>query len=473
MQQLERQAKSFAHFAEIVPDAIVFGDLRGRIIYCNSAAEQMFGRTLVGSSLTVLMPERFHSAHDTGMHRFVSTGEPTLMGKIVELVGSRASGEEFPIEVSFSAEGAGEELTLVALIRDISARKKIEVELVRRAEEIERLKRALEVERDHLREEVREIGEFGEIIGSSAALHTALEMVNAVARTDASVLIHGESGVGKELFARALHERSARAGRPLVKVNCATVPKELFESEFFGHVKGAFTGAHKHREGRFSTADGGTLFLDEVGEIPLDLQSKLLRVLQEQEFERVGDDRTHKVDVRVVAATNRDLAEEVERGAFRQDLYYRLSVFPIVVPPLRERLEDVPELARSFIVRSASKLKIKPPRVGRHHYARLQAYGWPGNVRELKNVIERASILACGGELRLDLALPALGSEAGDVGRPASPRAGSGDPTREAIEATLARHEGVVARAASELGISRQKLYRLMSKLGITPGSAG
>jgi PAS domain S-box-containing protein len=409
MEHLERQSKSFAHFAEIVPDAIVFGDLRGRITYCNSAAERMFGHSsLVGSSLTVLMPERFHSAHNAGMERFATTGEPTLMGRIVELVGRRSSGEEFPIEVSFSAEGVGDERTLVALVRDISARKRTEVELVRRAEEIERLKRALEVERDHLREEVREIGAFGDIIGNSAALRTALEMVDAVARTDASVLIQGESGVGKELFARALHERSARADRPLVKVNCATVPKELFESEFFGHVKGAFTGAHKPRDGRFATADGGTLFLDEVGEIPLELQSKLLRVLQEQEFERVGDDTTHKVDVRVVAATNRDLAEEVGRGAFRQDLYYRLSVFPIAVPPLRERLEDVPDLARHFILRSAHKLKIKRVQLEPHHEARLRAYRWPGNVRELQNVIERASILALGGELRLDLALPVI-----------------------------------------------------------------
>ena len=215
-------------------------------------------------------------------------------------------------------------------------------------EEIERLRRQLESENSYLREEVDEAHAFGEIIGRSPALGKLLEQIELVAPTKASVLILGESGTGKELVARAIHQRSGRSARPLVKVNCAAVPRELFESEFFGHVKGSFTGAVKDRIGRFQLADGGTLFLDEVGEIPLDLQGKLLRVLQEGQIERVGDDETRQVDVRVIAATNRDLEADVAAGRFRQDLYFRLSVFPIEVVPLRERTEDIPLLGPAF-----------------------------------------------------------------------------------------------------------------------------
>jgi transcriptional regulator with GAF, ATPase, and Fis domain len=211
-----------------------------------------------------------------------------------------------------------------------------------------------------------------------------------VAKTDATVIIMGESGVGKELVARAIHEQSRRARRRLVKVSCASVPRELFESEFFGHKRGAFTGAHVDREGRFQLADGGTLFLDEVGETPVELQSKLLRALQEREVQRVGDDHVRKVDVRVIAATNRDLEREASRGGFRLDLYHRLSVFPITVPPLRERREDIIPLAIHFARRSAHRLGLAPPKITRAAAAALAAYDWPGNIRELQNVIERA-----------------------------------------------------------------------------------
>ena len=248
---------------------------------------------------------------------------------------------------------------------------------------------------------------MGDLIGESPALERVVALIESVASTSATVLIRGESGVGKELIARGIHSRSRRADEPLVKVNCASVPKELFESEFFGHVRGAFTGALKDRAGRFELADRGTLFLDEVGEIPLDLQAKLLRVLQEKEFERVGAEKTRKVDVRIIAATNRDLAAEAAAGRFRKDLYYRLSVFPIEIPPLRERREDILPLAEHF-------LKLHRRNLGRPHLAfeddhrrRLLAYDWPGNVRELQHVIERAVILAREGPLRLDLALPA------------------------------------------------------------------
>src|SRR5690606_2372745 len=246
---------------------------------------------------------------------------------------------------------------------------------------------------------------FGRIIGESAALKKMLARLEAVAQTSASVLIHGESGVGKELVAHVIHTRSPRADGPLVKVNCASIPHELFESEFFGHVKGAFTGAHRDRVGRFQLADGGTIFLDEVGEIPLDLQSKLLRVLQESEYERVGDDRTHSVDVRVIAATNRDLEQAVEAGTFREDLYYRLSVFPIDVPPLRDRGDDVIQLASHFLERTCQEFGHAPLQLSRQQAQLLKRYSWPGNIRELKNVIERAVILSQGKVLRLDLAM--------------------------------------------------------------------
>ncbi|MGJ5815476.1 sigma 54-interacting transcriptional regulator [Paludibaculum fermentans] len=270
-------------------------------------------------------------------------------------------------------------------------------------EEADKLQRELRLERDYLREEVCEVGSFGEILGHSAALQRVLRQVEMVAATEATVLILGESGTGKELIARAIHQRSARARKPLVKVNCGSIPHELFESEFFGHVRGAFTSAVSDRVGRFQLADGGTLFLDEAGEIPMDLQAKLLRVLQEGEFERVGENVTRQVDVRVVAATNRDLKEEVAKGRFRLDLYYRLAVFPLEMPPLRDRREDIPELAARFVRQAAARFHVAEPRLNHRELQRALRYDWPGNIRELQNAIDRAVILARDGRLELDL----------------------------------------------------------------------
>ena len=274
---------------------------------------------------------------------------------------------------------------MVASVRDVSERNRL----------------ALEVQ--YLTGEIREGLRFGSIIGRSAGIRKVLEQVEMVAPTDANVLITGESGTGKELVARAVHENSTRHERPMVRVNCASIPSELFESEFFGHAKGAFTGAVAERIGRFELADGGTLFLDEVGEIPPGLQSKLLRVLQDGQFERVGENRTRKVDVRIVAATNRDLHAEAEAGRFRQDLYFRLNVFPIEIPPLRERMEDIAPLARQFVEESALRLRKPLIRLGEDQIRHLESYSWPGNVRELQNVTERSMILARDGHLRLDL----------------------------------------------------------------------
>ncbi len=242
-----------------------------------------------------------------------------------------------------------------------------------------------------------------DLVGSSPALSRLLQQIEKAAPTQATILIQGESGTGKEMIAREIHRLSARREEPLVRVNCASVPKELYESEFFGHVKGAFTGAFRDRIGRFEAAHGGTLFLDEIGEIPLDLQSKLLRALQEKQYERVGDDRTKQADVRIVAATNRDLKQEVAAGRFREDLYYRLNVFPIHVAPLRERREDIPLLSKHFVETFTKDLKGTRPRLTSAEIVRLQHYDWPGNIRELRNVIERAVILAKGSALEFDL----------------------------------------------------------------------
>jgi transcriptional regulator with GAF, ATPase, and Fis domain len=267
----------------------------------------------------------------------------------------------------------------------------------RALQEIQQLHKQLELERDYLREEATQAAPVHGIVGNSAAITRLLRQVDLVASTEANVLIQGESGTGKELIARAIHDRSRRSARPLVKVNCASIPNELFESEFFGHVRGAFTGAIRDRVGRFQLADRGTLFLDEVGEIPADLQTKLLRVLQEGEFERVGEDATRVVNVRVIAATNRDLRAEVDAGRFRLDLFYRLSVFPVHVPSLRERRDDIPALATEFIRTSVRHLNGEAPRVPQREMAKLLNYDWPGNIRELQHVVERAVILARQG----------------------------------------------------------------------------
>jgi transcriptional regulator with GAF, ATPase, and Fis domain len=244
------------------------------------------------------------------------------------------------------------------------------------------------------------------IVGNSRALRQVLQQVDAVAWTDATVLITGESGTGKELLAREVHRRGPRARRPFVKVNCSAIPREIFESEFFGHARGAFTGAVRERPGRFQVADGGTIFLDEIGDLPVELQPKLLRVLQEGEYERVGEDGTRKVDVRVIAATHHDLADEVRARRFRQDLFYRLSVFPLELPPLRARKDDIPELVDHIIAKVARKHRMPPPSLTSADVESLQRYDWPGNVRELQNVIERAVILSRGERLGLDAALP-------------------------------------------------------------------
>ncbi|MCW5705065.1 MAG: sigma 54-interacting transcriptional regulator, partial [Bradyrhizobium sp.] len=315
----------------------------------------------------------------------------------------------------------------------------------------------------------------------SEAIQKTLRQVKLVAPTAAAVLITGESGTGKELIARAIHEDSQRRDRPLIRVNCAAIPRELFESEFFGHVKGAFTGALRDRIGRFELADGGTLFLDEVGEIPLELQGKLLRVLQEGNFERVGEERTRTVDVRLIAATNRDLKQEVQRGRFREDLYFRLNVFPIESVPLRERREDIPLLAQHFLMRERAEPK-SGLRLSEGDVRRLSRYGWPGNVRELQNVIERAVILAQNGRLRIDLPdapgpnlAPGDGRQSSDERPTVMTSAELRDLERSNIIAALAACNGKVfgaSGAAAMLDIKPTTLASRMKALGLAAGRA-
>ncbi len=288
------------------------------------------------------------------------------------------------------------------LTREIEARRAAEAELRVALGEVEALKNRLEAENVVLREEISGTSQFEELIGTSPALRTVTLRVKQVAATDAIVLIEGETGTGKELVARAIHRLSGRKDRPFVKVNCASLPATLIESELFGHERGAFTGALVRKLGRFELADRGTLFLDEIGDLPVELQAKLLRVLQEGEFERLGSERTTKVDVRVIAATNRDLEKELGAGRFRDDLYYRLKVFPILVPPLRSRIEDIPFLVWYFISKHQTKLGRHIDRVARSAMDALTQARWPGNVRELEHVIERALIVAEGATLALD-----------------------------------------------------------------------
>ena len=365
------------------------------------------------------------------------------------------------------------------MFRNLSELKRSQEELQAALAEVRELKDRLEDENVYLQEEIGLEHDFSEIVGESPSIKKVLEAVETVAPTGANVVIAGETGTGKELIARALHDLSPRKDRTLIKVNCASIPRELFESEFFGHVRGAFTGAVKDRSGRFELADKGTLFLDEVGEIPLEMQSKLLRVLQEGSFERIGDERTRKVDVRILAATNRNLKEEVEEGRFRQDLYYRLNVFPIAVPPLRERGEDIALLAGYFLDRIATEMGRERPHLSRANVEDLKRYDWPGNVRELRNVLERAVITSRDGRLSFDLPSTSSPHAPGSIpDASATPMAPTSvvsaaemrQREKDNILAALAETDGRIygeGGAAELLGVKPTTLASRIKKLGL------
>ena len=376
----------------------------------------------------------------------------TIKGKILGTlnVGSRVPGRY----------GADDASLLAAIAEQVA----LAIENLLAYEEIAALKARLEEEKVYLQEEVRTEAAFGDVVGESPAILGALANVRKVAATDSTVLVTGETGTGKELIVRAIHALSRRKDKLLVKVNCAALPASLIESELFGHEKGAFTGALTRKVGRFELASGGTLLLDEVGELPLELQAKLLRVLQDGEFERVGGTQTLKVDVRLITATNRDLERAVSEGLFRADLYYRLNVFPIVIPPLRKRRQDIPCLARHFAAHYASKMGKRVGSPSPDVMDRLTAYSWPGNVRELQHVIERAVILSPDGRFELGNVLPRAG------GSPTARLRALEDVERQHIVAVLEETGWRVSGergAAKILGLKRTTLEARMKKLGI------
>ena len=425
----------------------------GETTFVNPAAERMLGwkaDEIVGKIAHDVIHHTQACGSDYPIHQC-----PIYLafqdGEIHEVRGEvfwRKDGSSFPVEyTSTPIEDDNKLVGAVVVFRDISKQQEQENQLRNALAENEQLRARLEMEKAYLLDELEERHYRHEIVGSSPAVAQIIEQIDLVAPTEATVLITGESGTGKELIARAIHNASPRRHHPLIRVNCAAIPAELFESEFFGHIKGAFTGAVTTRAGRFELADGGTLFLDEVGELPLEQQGKLLRVLQEQQFERVGDTRTIKVDVRVIAATNRELRHLIMEKHFREDLYFRLAVFPVHSAPLRDRREDIPPLATLFLKRAVDRLnRTVAPQLTVANINQLQAYDWPGNIRELENVMERAVILSRGGKLEFDLPHPN-----GDSHQSTIPLKGDAEPGTTQEESTLSSRTAPVISKRSDL----------------------
>jgi PAS domain S-box-containing protein len=463
-------------------DAFVTMDADGMTTGWNTQAEVIFGWSrdeALGRRISdMIIPARYRDAHERGMRHFLETGEGPLLNRRIEMTAFSRDGGEFPVELTVTALKLGQTWTFGAFIRDITERKRGEKALEDAFEEIKTLKEQLYRENLALRDEVDRASMFEEIVGTSTALKNVLSRIAKVAPTDSTVFITGETGTGKELIARAVHKRSRRSGRAFVSVNCAALAPSLISSELFGHEKGAFTGAEQRRLGRFELAEGGTIFLDEVGDIPLDTQVTLLRVLQEREFERVGGGQPIQVDVRVIAATNRDLKAATADGSFRQDLFYRLNVFPLEVPPLRERKDDILMLVEYFVHRYANRAGKDIRSIDKKTLDLLQSYDWPGNIRELQNVIERSVILSSGEVFSVDElwlskeTFREASSPASRVG-PLAPFEPEGKPwsERETIEAALAESRGRVSGpsgAAAKLQIPPSSLDRRIKALKIS-----
>ena len=433
-------------------DAILELDARLEITLMNTAAERLFGcnaALLTKESVGRILDQEGMDKL-AGLIRELDGREDNPHLWIPEGLAARHKGGPFHAEATLSRFERGGSPFYTLILRNVEDRLQAERKI-----------RDLTAQAEYLREEIETERGFSDIVGKSPALRDALRNVIQVASTDASVLLIGETGTGKELFARAIHNRSSRADKPMIKVNCAAIPGSLMESEFFGHEKGAFTGATQRREGRFALADGGTIFLDEVGELPLELQGKLLRVLQEGEFEPVGSSRTRRVNVRVLTATNRDLEAMVKTGDFRQDLYYRLAVFPLFLPPIRERGEDVVLLATTLLERLGRERGRKAEPLSEDDRRALRGYSWPGNVRELRNVIERALITSRDGILRLSELLPSESS---------SQRAGNGGPDPEPVASAEILNESALRRLERENMIAA--LNRCQWRVGGKDGAA-
>ncbi len=448
----------FRSLFEFSPDAILVSDQDGKIAEINTQVEKFFGYSrgeLLGQSVETLVPERFRRGHPAHRKEYDAEPRPRPMGIGLELYGRRKDGTEFPVDIMLSpVKSEGGKLVL-SVIRDLSEKKKAEEELARK-----------EREKRYLEEELNTEHRFEDIIGESVGLKRVLKQVETVAAADVTVLLLGETGTGKDLIARAIHQLSPRRDRTLVKLNCAAIPTGLLESELFGHERGAFTGAIAQKIGRLELAHQGTLFLDEVGDLPLEVQPKLLRALQEKEFERLGGTRTIPVDIRLVAATNRNLEKMMADREFRSDLYYRLRVFPISIPPLRERREDIPLLVRYFVTKHAIRMDRKIESIPSDVMKALTKWDWPGNIRELENFVERCVILTKGPALRAPLSELQMPEETAPTQQ--------GDVTLEATEREHilrvlrdAKGIGGPDGAAARLGLKRTTLNSKLKKLGI------
>lgn len=450
-QVLERGEDFYRSVLDSLSEGVIITDTASRVLSANRVMEELTGwkqEELVGriSYEVLALPEQWPAMRQRLGQRLAGQDE------VYENEFLRKDGSRHWILVRASPY-RGADGTILGTIGAMSCIQK---------------QKELEHENDQLRGFIAAEHEFTEILGKSSALGKVIEQIRMVAPTEASVLILGESGSGKELVARAIHGASQRRSKPLVRVNCASVPKDLFESEFFGHVRGAFTGAVRDRAGRFEFADGGTLFLDEVGEIPSDLQAKLLRVLQEGTFERLGEEKTRKVNVRIVAATNRDLLAEAKAGRFRQDLYYRLSVFPVDLPPLRDRKDDIRPLVEHFAAVAGRRLGRHRLRIPPNQWPVLEGHDWPGNVRELQNLVERAVIMARDGTLNLQELLPAGTPRRGPSLSETNTRA-TGGGNANALEALRTEERRLLLEA---IEACRGKIYGpdgAAARLGLKP----
>jgi formate hydrogenlyase transcriptional activator len=454
---LRRSEAQFHALFEFSPDAIVASDAEGRITEMNARVESMFGYPrgeLIGQLIECLVPERFRHAHPSHRKEYSAAPRPRPMGAGLELYGRRKDGSEFPADIMLGPVETAEGRIVLSVIRDLSEKRKAEEAL-----------RQSELQKRYLEEELNTEAQFEEIIGESVSLKRVLKLVETVSATDVTVLILGETGTGKEVIARAIHQLSPRHARVMVKLNCAAIPSGLLESELFGHERGAFTGALDRKIGRLELANEGSLFLDEIGDLPLELQPKILRALQEKEFERLGSTKPIPVNIRLIAATNRDLAKMVAEGHFRSDLYYRLRVFPILLPPLRDRREDIPLLVRYFVDRHARKLYRKIETIPEETMRALTRWNWPGNIRELENFIERAVILTNGPVLRAPLAELAMT----EVPVPVQ-NSSLEDTERQHILRVLRESRGKIGGsdgAAARMGLIRTTLNSKIKKLGI------
>jgi PAS domain S-box-containing protein len=451
-------------------------DLEGRASFVNPAAAALTGHSveeLIGQS----MHDVVHHSRPDGSHYprsecpIYAAFKDGLVRNVVDDVFWRKDGTSFPVEyTSTPIIASGRLVGSVVMFRDVTLRKLTEDRLREALRDVQRLKEQLQEENRYLRRQIRDEAPALGLVGESPALRKLTEVLRRVARTDATVLVHGETGTGKELVCRALHELSDRRARPFVSVNCAAISPALIESELFGHERGAFTGALSQRSGRFELAEGGTLFLDEVGELPLELQGKLLRVLQEREFERVGGTRTLRSNARIVAATNRDLAALARAGRFREDLFYRLYVVPIRVPPLRERREDIRLLVEHFLERCQIRWGRRFSGITPEFVARLEGHDWPGNVRELEHLVERACVVCEGAALDLPGEPARSGAPAGATPSARGKSESLAEVEREHIERVLASTGHRIAGqkgAAALLGLHPNTLRNRMAKLGI------